>query len=94
MTANCGLTNPANRCRCNNMVSQGINRGIVYPGNLLFAEANLQIKEYKLEIEELHTISGIYKSHPKYLVSGRLLEEIRIMLSKWPVKDYNLKVNS
>lgn len=81
MTENCGVANPRNRCRCNKMIKQGTKRGIVRPQNLHFAGTNPELRNYKREIEELHSASAIYKSHPVYKVPGKLMEEIKAILS-------------
>ncbi len=56
----CGIYNPHNNCRCNKRIHKAIKNGRIKKTNLNFAN---KIETYNEEMEELHSLSGIYQNH-------------------------------
>ena len=56
----CGVYNPYNNCRCNKRIDVAIKTGRITKSNLNFAD---KIEHYNEEMEELHSLSGIYQNH-------------------------------
>lgn len=63
MNNNCGVYNPKNPCRCNTRINTGIKCGRIKKGNLQFSN---DLKTYNEEMEELHSLSGIYQNHGSF----------------------------
>jgi RNA polymerase sigma factor (sigma-70 family) len=79
MQDNCGVADARNRCRCNNMISCGLKRGIVRKENLLFATDSNVISS-RDEIQSIHNAADIFRNHPQYKTPGKVLSAIRTML--------------
>jgi RNA polymerase sigma factor (sigma-70 family) len=77
MHANCGLVNKAKACRCKKRISYAIEKRRIDPGHLLFVD---KLKTYNNEMEELHHVADIYKSHPDFNATPALLENIFSLL--------------
>ena len=56
----CGVYNPYNNCRCYKRIDNAIKNGRITKSNLNFAD---KIENYNEEMEELHSLSGIYQNH-------------------------------
>lgn len=63
LNSNCGVYNPENPCRCRNRINQGISTQRINPSSLNFVDS---VEEYNNEMEELHSISGIYHNHGQF----------------------------
>jgi RNA polymerase sigma factor (sigma-70 family) len=83
MRGHCGLVSAGAACRCERRVAFAIVSGRVQPDHLLFAgkgpprSASLDVAEPVRQMEELHRIAAIYRSHPEYPAPERVLEEVR-----------------
>jgi len=72
MQARCGLTNPANACRCRRRVKTAVALGRVDPTKLLFASATEQAKQFPQvlqeirQLEETRRAAALYQSHPAH----------------------------
>ena len=83
MRVHCGLVSEYAACRCARRVQRAVEVGRVTPGALLFAGRNerrpraLPVLEEVREMEELHDVAAIYRSHPDYAAPERLLEGVR-----------------
>ncbi|WP_298475979.1 sigma-70 family RNA polymerase sigma factor [uncultured Maribacter sp.] len=63
MNNNCGVYNPKNPCRCNARINTGMKCGRIKRGNLQFLS---HIELYNEEMEELHSLTGIYQNHGSF----------------------------
>jgi RNA polymerase sigma factor (sigma-70 family) len=79
MKGNCGVADAKNACRCNNMIPCALKRGTVSKDKLLFVDKN-QTAVYVHEIEQLHDIAELYRQHPTYEASHRIVDEIMMMI--------------
>ena len=59
----CGVYNPANKCRCAKRINPAIQHGRVNKQNLNFAN---KIESYNKEMEELNSLIGIYNNHGNF----------------------------
>jgi RNA polymerase sigma factor (sigma-70 family) len=84
MQSNCGLINKKNPCRCSSRIQYAIDRKRVNPGQLLFTG---KVKSYNAEMENLHTVAGIYKSHPHLRLDFDVLTNIKDLIES---KKYNV----
>lgn len=57
---NCGVYNPSNNCRCNKRINTALVCGRMEKTSLNFAD---KIESYNDEMEELCSLSGIYRNH-------------------------------
>lgn len=61
--SNCGVYNPENNCRCSNRINTALKCGRIEKNKLNFAD---KIDHYNAEMEELCSLSGIYKNHGSF----------------------------
>ena len=86
MRAHCGLVNAAVACRCSRRVETAIRTGRLDPARLLFAGRTkpasraLPVLEQVSEMEELHSIAGVFQSHPDYTAPHRVVAGVRRLL--------------
>jgi RNA polymerase sigma factor (sigma-70 family) len=86
MMTHCGLANTKAACRCSTRVPVAIARGRVDPGDLHFASPDrgrrraLPVQDQVAEIDELHRIAGIFRSHPDYTTPDRIQSRVREIL--------------
>ncbi|MCK8520488.1 sigma-70 family RNA polymerase sigma factor [Aquimarina sp. D1M17] len=73
LSANCGVYNPKNRCRCNKRIPPALAIGRINRKNLSFAAP---LEAYNEEMEELNSISGIYKNHGNFKSKSDFLKQI------------------
>ena len=57
---NCGVYNPSNNCRCSKRINTALACGRIEKAHLHFAD---KIESYNAEMEELHSLPGIYQNH-------------------------------
>lgn len=87
MTAHCGLVSSNASCRCVARIRPAIALGRVDPRNLLFASAepstsrSLPVQQQVAEVEDLHRIAGIFRSHPRFNAPDRVRQRLRDILS-------------
>ena len=90
MTAHCGLTNPANACRCHRRVGTAVALGRVNPSHLLFATSQQQAKRFPhvlteiRQLEESRRAAALYQSHPEARTSGAFVAWLRKLLDEMP----------
>lgn len=86
MRAHCGLVSEKAACRCARRVQRAVEVGRVTPGTLLFAgraerrPRALPVLAEVREMEELHDIAAVFRSHPDYAAPARLLTSVRRVL--------------
>lgn len=72
----CGLVNRAAACRCDRRVAAAIRMGRVDPTDLQFARATSAVSE----MERLHDLAALMRSHPDYELPARVNETIRRLI--------------
>lgn len=75
---NCGVYNPANSCRCSSRINSALKCGQIDKQKLNFANYMEQLNN---EMEELHSMEGIYNNHGDIKSNSNITEEINKMLS-------------
>lgn len=77
---NCGVYNPANNCRCSNRINTALKCGRIEKTALNFAD---KIPSYNEEIEELYSLSAIYKNHGSFRSNTDFIIELdRLIATK------------
>jgi RNA polymerase sigma factor (sigma-70 family) len=86
MRGHCGLISVEAACRCHRRVRRAVEIGRVAPERLLFAgqivgpRPSLPVIEQVGEMEELHDIAEVFRSHPRYVSRVRLVDDVRAIL--------------
>ena len=70
MTEHCGLVNAGAACRCDRRVETAVRLGRVDPERLLFARRE-QVADAVDDMERLHDLGSLIRSHPYYRAPGR-----------------------
>ncbi|MDF2183094.1 sigma-70 family RNA polymerase sigma factor [Neptuniibacter sp. CAU 1671] len=95
MTAQCGLINPDNACRCSRRVSTAITLGRVDPTNLIFATSQQQAKRFPLvlgeirALEEYRRAAALYQSHPEVKPPDAFSLWLQQLLAEMPDRSLN-----
>ncbi|OJW83264.1 MAG: hypothetical protein BGO69_19340 [Bacteroidetes bacterium 46-16] len=85
LKGNCGIYNPANNCRCSKRINTALTCGRIEKSRLNFAD---KIESYTAEVEELHSLSGIYKNHGSFKSEGSFIIELnKILATKGIIRD-------
>ncbi|BDS10371.1 RNA polymerase sigma factor [Aureispira anguillae] len=80
LNANCGIYKPSNNCRCNKRIKPAIACGRIVKNKLNFV-GNIEI--YNDEMEELNSMTGIYKNHGTFKSKSDFLEQLnRLLMTK------------
>lgn len=89
MRAHCGLVAPEAACRCRRRVRRAVDLGRVTPGRLLFAGRGsgerstptaLPVLEGVNEMEDLHEIAAVFRSHPRYEARDVRVLDVRALI--------------
>ncbi|MDQ4130142.1 MAG: hypothetical protein M3133_04005 [Actinomycetota bacterium] len=67
-------------CRCDRRVEAAVRLGRVDPDALLFA-GGAELPSAVDEMERLHDLGSLMRSHPDYRVPGETVERVRALLS-------------
>lgn len=78
LDGNCGVYNPNNKCRCNKRISSALSCGKIDKNNLSFSN---KIERYNNEMEELHSLAGIYNNHGVFKSEKSIIEELNQLIS-------------
>jgi hypothetical protein len=95
MTAQCGLINPANACRCSRRVNTAIILGRVDPSLLLFATSQQQAKKFPQvlaeirQLEESRRAAALYQSRPEVRASDASVIFLKNLLDEMPDRNLN-----
>jgi len=81
----CGLVNRSAACRCDRRVAVAVRLGRVDPTDLKFARARSAVEE----MERLHDLAALMRSHPNYELPQRVTEDIRALIDSgdYPLLD-------
>lgn len=80
MEKNCGVYNPSNPCRCAHRINSAIKTGRIDKNRLRFTE---KVAFYNTEMEELHSLSGIYQNQGLFKSGNNFMEQLnQLVLSK------------
>jgi RNA polymerase sigma factor (sigma-70 family) len=97
MTAQCGLMNSANACRCSRRVSTAITLERVDPSHLLFATSQQQAERFPQvlaeirQLEESRRAAALYQSHPEVRASGAFTLWLKKLIDEIPDRSLNEK---
>ena len=76
--SNCGVYNPKNGCRCNKRLKPALASGRIVKDKLHFID---HIESYNTEMEELNSMTGIYKNHGTFSSESDFLEELNKIIA-------------
>ncbi len=68
MHQHCGLANPNNPCRCQGRVNRAIERQLIDPQHLLFAQEgdNEALLQNIAQLDEVQRAGALFRTHPEY----------------------------
>ncbi len=86
MQGHCGLVNAENPCRCHKRINNGIESKRIVQGQLKFADKFTE-KKIMQQVEELISVSGLYKTQPHYDVPQNVTDSIKELIEsgKFPI---------
>ncbi|MDQ4133694.1 MAG: RNA polymerase sigma factor [Actinomycetota bacterium] len=76
----CGLVNAEAACRCDRRVDAAVRLGRVDPDRLLFARREA-VSAAVRDMEHLHDLGSLMRSHPDYRAPAAVTEKVRALLS-------------
>ncbi|HEX2023079.1 MAG TPA: RNA polymerase sigma factor [Acidimicrobiales bacterium] len=79
VSAHCGLVNRAAACRCDKRVDAAVRMGRVRPGHLQFVRRD-DAASAVAEMERLHDLASLMKSHPDYAAPEKVTAAVRNVL--------------
>ncbi|MBS1511874.1 MAG: sigma-70 family RNA polymerase sigma factor [Bacteroidetes bacterium] len=82
----CGVYNPSNPCRCSKRINTAVACGRIEKTNLNFAG---KIDYYNAEMEELHSLSGIYQNHGVFKSNTDFVAELNQLISSKQIMNEN-----
>jgi RNA polymerase sigma factor (sigma-70 family) len=83
---NCGLINLRNPCHCKRLAPSAVKTGWVNPKKLVFVNHKRKQQtedfdeSYLHELDELHRVAALFRSHPDYAVPETFVGNIKEML--------------
>jgi RNA polymerase sigma factor (sigma-70 family) len=83
---NCGLINLENPCHCKRLAPSAVKTGWVNPKKLVFVNHKRKQQtedfdeSYLHELDELHRVAALFRSHPDYAVPETFVGNIKEML--------------
>jgi len=75
MNSWCGLVNRNNNCRCHKRINYAFSNGRVDRKKLNYVSENL-LMQSKQEMDELYTVSEVFKSHPSFTIDHTKNDQI------------------
>lgn len=86
MQGHCGLVNQQNPCRCEKRITNGLESKRINPKQLNFAD-KFSEQEIVQQVEELISLSALYKTHPKYDIPKNIIDDIKRLIDsgKFPI---------
>jgi len=80
VSVHCGLVNKGAKCRCDRRVEAAVRTGRVQPGHLNFAQ-HLYADDAVSEMERLHDLASLMRSHPDYQTPGAVTQAIQAVIA-------------
>jgi RNA polymerase sigma factor (sigma-70 family) len=80
VSVRCGLVTRSARCRCDRRVQAALRNGRVQPGQLNFAQ-HLDPSDAVGEMERLHDLASLMRSHPDYQTPQAVTEAIQAVIA-------------
>ncbi len=80
MNSWCGLVNRNNNCRCHKRINYALSKGRVDKKKLNYVSDNL-LMQSKQEMDELYTVSEVFKSHPSFSIDDTKHDRIMDIIS-------------
>ncbi len=86
MSRNCGLVNESAPCRCSKQIPFAVKSGWVDPERLKFvahpvhARKEVEITANFSEMDEMERVTALFRSHPEYAPSERIMDNMRALL--------------
>lgn len=78
LNSNCGVYNPNNNCRCNKRINSAISCGRIIKSRLNFTDT---IEEYNNEMEEMDSLSAIYRNHGMFMSNIDFMSQLNKIIS-------------
>lgn len=79
VSVHCGLVTTSARCRCDRRVTAALRSGRVWPSHLNFAQ-HLDPEDAVGEMEHLHDLASLMRSHPSYETPQAVTEVIQTVI--------------
>lgn len=86
LTTTCGLVNPGNPCRCENMMDFAVETQWIDPDNLFFINHPCKEKKCKEQVENLHEftelgrIASLYRNQPEFIAPSSFTESVKALV--------------
>jgi RNA polymerase sigma factor (sigma-70 family) len=81
LRAHCGVANPANRCRCKDLVPLALAEGLVDPKRPMLGRLPTRESDrLQVEIERVRTAAEVYRSLPKFAAPTDFAAALRAVL--------------
>jgi RNA polymerase sigma factor (sigma-70 family) len=80
MNSWCGLVNRNNNCRCHKRINYALSNGRVDKNKLHYVSENL-LMQSKMEMDELYTVSEVFKFHPSFTIDQTKNDQIMEIIS-------------
>ena len=77
---NCGIVNPANKCRCYKKVDDAIKKKHIQPNQLLFAKTE-KTEQLINSINSIQNEVGLYQTNPDYQSPKKVLDDIKEIIT-------------
>lgn len=78
LNENCGVYNPANKCRCSNRINTALTCGRMQKTSLVYAD---KIEVYNEEMEELCSLEGIYQNHGRFKSDINFIQQLNKIIT-------------
>jgi RNA polymerase sigma factor (sigma-70 family) len=80
VSVHCGLVNTSVACRCDRRVNAALQNQRVIPDSLNFAH-DIDPREAVFEMERLHDLASLMRSHPNYRAPSAVAETVRSLIA-------------
>ena len=86
LDGHCGVFNPQNKCRCSNRINSALACGLINKKKLNFVG---QVDKFNEEMEEIHSLEGIFHNHGRFRSSRDIIAQVNEILATKEVVNYN-----
>ena len=80
VSVHCGLVNRSTACRCDRRVNAALHAGRVDPNHLNFAR-DMDPEDAIGEMERLHDLASLMRSHPRYQAPSAVIEAVQSVIA-------------